>query len=206
MNKTPGIYCITNTTNNKVYVGSTVNLHRRCVAHLRLLRANKHHSPKLQAAWNKYGELNFTFKVLVECEKENLILLEQSFMDKFDSATNGYNVCMIAGCNPAKLSNIPHLSRKHSEETKAKMSLASKGKKKKPLTEEHKEKLRRSQLGRRFTQEEKLAVSIGRKGIPMSEETKIKISNSRREIKLSNIDKYRRKSKVVVQEEDTKME
>ena len=183
MIKTPGIYCITNTITNKVYIGSTVNLHRRCLAHQRDLRKNQHHSPKLQAAWNKYGEASFAFTVLVECSKEHLILLEQTFIDKFEASTKGYNVFSIAGLSPAK-NKGSKLGRKHSEETKAKMSVSGMGKKKSPLTEEHKEKLRQSQLGRKFTEAEKLATKLGcKKRPPMTEETKAKLSAYRTGLK-----------------------
>jgi group I intron endonuclease len=182
MNKTPGIYCITNIITNKVYIGSTVNLHRRCLAHKRDLRQNNHHSPKLQASWNKYGEAAFIFTVLVECMKDNLVELEQIFIDKFEASTKGYNVFSVAG-----LSVIKHKGtkpgRKHSEETKAKMSASGIGKKKKPLTEEHKEKLRQFNLGRIFSAEVREKVAASKRGKPMSEETKAKLSAYRSGLK-----------------------
>ena len=95
MNKTPGIYCITNTITNKVYVGSTVNLHRRCVAHLRTLRANKHHSAKLQRAWNKYGEEAFKFEIIeYVTDISKLDEREQYWIDYYDAANpkKGYNI------------------------------------------------------------------------------------------------------------------
>jgi group I intron endonuclease len=178
MNKTPGIYCITNTITNKVYIGSTVNLHRRCLAHLRLLRANKHSNQKLQSSWNKHGEDVFIFTSLVECAKDQLITLEQFFIDKFEADTKGYNICSTAGCQFSKRIG-PVVGRTHSVETKAKMSASASGKKKKPLTEDHKEKLRQFNLGRVFSEEIREKVASSKRGKPRSEETKAKLSTYR---------------------------
>lgn len=78
------------------------------------------------------------------------------------------------------------LGYKHTEETKKKMSLLRTGKKFKPFTEEHKEKLRQSNLGQKRSDEAKENMSKAskgiprpyRKGIPVSEETKKKISDT----------------------------
>ena len=58
-----GIYLIENTVNGKVYVGSAVNFNERFRVHNYYLSRGSHHSPKLQYAWNKYGEKSFTFKI-----------------------------------------------------------------------------------------------------------------------------------------------
>ena len=59
-----GIYQILNKLNNKIYVGSAVNLSNRWSTHKCKLKQNKHGSPILQNAWNKYGEDAFKFEVL----------------------------------------------------------------------------------------------------------------------------------------------
>lgn len=86
-----GIYKIENIINNKVYIGSSNNIERRWKEHKRLLNNNKHHSIKLQRAWNKYGSENFKFSVLEECEVDRLLYLEQYYIDKFKSYFAGYN-------------------------------------------------------------------------------------------------------------------
>jgi group I intron endonuclease len=58
------IYKIVNTVNGKFYVGSTTNTRERFRVHRNRLRNNKHHSPHLQAAWNKYSESMFVFHVI----------------------------------------------------------------------------------------------------------------------------------------------
>ena len=76
------IYQIRNLINGKVYVGQTVNESRRKANHLFLLRMNKHHSIKLQNAYNKYGEKNFIFEILEECSKEELNDRELYYIQK----------------------------------------------------------------------------------------------------------------------------
>lgn len=48
------IYAILNTINDKVYVGSAVNLRLRWNNHRSQLNLNKHDCQHLQSAWNKY--------------------------------------------------------------------------------------------------------------------------------------------------------
>ena len=94
-----GVYKITNTTNGKVYVGSAVNFDTRWKEHIRELRKGTHHSSALQNAWNKYGEDNFQFSIIEECERTRKVLLgrEQYWMDTLDSVANGYNIAKTAG-------------------------------------------------------------------------------------------------------------
>lgn len=95
--KGPGIYKIRNIVNNKLYIGSSCRMQKRKTEHLYDLRRNKHHSPKLQNAWNKYGENNFVFEVIEEVEK-NLIIREQFWID---TLTPDYNILTIC-CNSRK--------------------------------------------------------------------------------------------------------
>jgi predicted GIY-YIG superfamily endonuclease len=64
--KISGIYCITNIENNKFYIGSSKNIYYRLRRHLSDLRANIHKNPKLQNAFNKYGEISFVSSILEE--------------------------------------------------------------------------------------------------------------------------------------------
>lgn len=103
-----GIYIITNTTNDKIYIGSSVNMYSRWKRHIKDLNNNKHHSKYLQNSWFKYGEENFTFEIIEQCERSKLIEREQVWLDFFKPE---YNSCKIAGSC---------LGFKHSEETKMK--------------------------------------------------------------------------------------
>lgn len=118
--RSSGIYAIKCEPNGKVYIGSAVSLKHRLATHLSRLRLNKHHSPLLQASWNKYGEACFSFEVLAHVEKEFLLQAEQAEIDKRKAANRayGFNVCPIAGSPQG---------RKASQETKEKLRLARVG-------------------------------------------------------------------------------
>lgn len=92
------IYKIRNKTNNKFYLGSSKNFsHRKC-EHKRDLSLSKHHSPRLQKAWNKYGSENFVFEVVEEFPKDSsdklLLEREQYWIDTLKPCDDsiGYNI------------------------------------------------------------------------------------------------------------------
>ena len=59
-----GVYQICSRSTNKVYVGSSVDMHARWQQHRLNLRHRTHHSGHMQAAWNTYGEEDFEFAVV----------------------------------------------------------------------------------------------------------------------------------------------
>lgn len=92
-----GIYQIRNIINNKIYIGSTKNFDQRKYRHFLHLRNGEHHSILLQRAYNKYGEINFVFEVLEECEDQELIKKEQEYLDNYKPFSPvGYNISTIA--------------------------------------------------------------------------------------------------------------
>ena len=88
-----GIYKIVNLKNDFFYIGSTCDFHKRKLRHFNQLRKNKHHSIYLQRAFNKYGENNFKFEILEECE--NTFEREQEILNKLDYSKS-YNVSKSA--------------------------------------------------------------------------------------------------------------
>ena len=88
-----GIYKIVNKVNQKFYLGSSVNLYKRMLRHFNSLRKNKHHNIHLQRAFNKYGENNFEFVVIEECD--NTCEREQILLDELDFKMS-YNVSKTA--------------------------------------------------------------------------------------------------------------
>ena len=69
---------------------------------------------------------------------------------------------------------------KVSAETRRKMSLAKKGKKRSPFSEEHKLKMSLARKGKPLSEEHKRKMSLAHKGKPVSEETRRKISLARK--------------------------
>ena len=91
-----GIYKITNTINNKIYIGSSIRIHKRLVEHVNKLKNNKHRNPHLQNTWNKYGNV-FIFEILLYCDEENLAIYEQRAIDEYQSfdVKFGYNIMPV---------------------------------------------------------------------------------------------------------------
>lgn len=88
------LYIIKNKITNKVYVGITNNLRSREIKHLYNLRKNNHHSKKLQNSFNKHGEDNFEFKMILEkdCTREEILSDEKRYIKLYNSFIEGYNM------------------------------------------------------------------------------------------------------------------
>lgn len=212
LNARCGIYRIICSVNGKCYVGSTKDFFYRWNEHFYKLEAGIHHSDKLQKAWSKYGKAAFSFEVLSICLEQNLDEKEAFWMTSLNSVQAGYNVREVS------LDELGRVVRKHSEETKAKISKANSnpsfetwlkrsksqlGKVISPETrkkmseslsgrirsEEHCKRLSEALKGRIRSFEHCRNISIGRTGIFHTEEAKKKISEAR--LNLSEEDKQR---------------
>lgn len=109
------VYKITNTINQKFYIGSAVYFAARRGEHLSLLRKNSHHNKHLQNSFNKYGEQNFKFEILEYATKETLIEREQFYIDTLNPVFNFLKTAYSS------------IGFKHSEETKRHLSNTFKG-------------------------------------------------------------------------------
>ena len=92
MSKKSGIYKIGFKSSKKVYIGSSQNIRKRKNEHLCGLRKKNHYNNHLQNAFNKYGEADMTFEVLLYCDIDDLLFLEEEQIKKYDSYNNGYNL------------------------------------------------------------------------------------------------------------------
>lgn len=88
-----GIYKITNTKNNKCYVGQAVNLADRWKQHIkRGLGAETATKNKLYPIMKSVGVENFTFEVIEECERDYLDKQEDYWQEYFHAKDYGYSI------------------------------------------------------------------------------------------------------------------
>lgn len=115
------IYRITNMANNHYYIGSAESFARREWQHRYELRKGTHKNPRLQAAWNKYGEEMFVFEVLEEVPQDRTAFdIENTYLMRCVGRPDCYNINTDA--------YVPRLGIPHTEETKLKTSRNRKGK------------------------------------------------------------------------------
>lgn len=155
--KTCGIYKILCVESQRFYIGSSVQIEKRWVQHRRALRVKKHRNPRMQAAWDKYGDASFLFMIVEECSEEFLKDREQYWIDHTAATTSGFNIeryaRVITATHREKLSetkgrtiSIAHkaamsrgrLGMKFSESHCANISKAKMGKKIKKRSDESK--------------------------------------------------------------------
>lgn len=194
---TCGVYQITNTANGKRYIGSSYNITKRWINHRLELDTGIHHNRHLQNAWDKYDKSVWQWSILEKCEKENLIIREQSYLppEKTYRALkkNGfYNESPIAGTRAGKKES-EEVRRKKSErakiqfgtdEDRRKMSERMKGKL--PVfgykhTEEfkrHKSEQMRGNHNAQGKRSEKTRQKMSESAMRRSEETRRKYSES----------------------------
>lgn len=138
-----GIYKIVNSVNGKAYVGQSQNIKKRVAEHFRLLRNGKHNNPRLQNAFNKYGEDSFVWTVEVWCEDVNdLDGIEEAFLSGEAHFVEPlfYNI--------ADFSKAPMRGKAHSEEARRKISLACQKKVSRFSAPEYRQKLSSAQTKR----------------------------------------------------------
>jgi group I intron endonuclease len=185
--KISGIYKIQSKIKpERIYIGSSIDIIRRKYLHFWDLKRGSHISIKLQRHYNKYGEADLSFALLLGCAGNDLLKNEQFFIDAFNPY---FNCCPIAGnslgikrTDEFKLKiSIANTGKKRSEETKKKMSESRKGLNTwavgnknclgRIVSEETKNKMRQSHLGQKSWN----------KGTVCPEEVKLKISKTKKE-------------------------
>jgi group I intron endonuclease len=131
------IYKITNKINGKVYVGQTIQTiqerwHGHCATHSNCILLSK--------SIKKYGKVNFLVEQIDTATTIEELNEKEIYWIEFFSCIvpKGYNI-FVGGDN-----------RKHSEETKEKISKAIKGRK---FTEEHKAKISAAHKGKQKSKE-----------------------------------------------------
>jgi group I intron endonuclease len=97
-----GVFQLRCLANNKIYFGSSLNLHGPFDRLRFELGIGSFRNTRLQEDWKKYGEAQFAFEILetvpIQTDPaydyaEDLSILEQIWLDKLDPfGDNGYNV------------------------------------------------------------------------------------------------------------------
>jgi group I intron endonuclease len=83
-----GVYRIVSVVNNRMYIGSTMNLIKRKNAHFCSLRKGSHWNPQLQEHFNTYGESDLCFSILEYCSEEERVAREQFYIDNYNPSFN----------------------------------------------------------------------------------------------------------------------
>lgn len=176
MKNKSGVYTITNTIDNKVYVGYSSDIPKRFKEHQWALLNNRHVNMHLQNAWNRDGEQHFKFELLETYSVHYLLAMEHYWCNMLNTHDRkfGYN---ILPTHPSKIAYT------HSKESRVKISNGNKGR---VLTKEHIEKIasqRRgkpsNRLGVKLSDETRERLKDSHVGNKHSEETKRKMSASR---------------------------
>ena len=97
------IYQIENILNHKKYVGSTNNPDRRMKEHFNaaIWPSCCSYNYPLQKAIRKYGQENFIFSILEECDLDKTPERERFYIEKLNTLVNsgyGYNQTLETGC------------------------------------------------------------------------------------------------------------
>lgn len=203
------IYKIECLKDGKVYVGQTKNRRKRWDEHKYYLRKGIHHSTHLQRAWTKYGEVNFEFSVIEQCDISVADERERYWIHYYDSANklHGFNLDLGGGTckelsEETKIKigkkNKLHYHRKNkyilnSPEAILKRSKSNTGKKRdsdfrKQMSEMASLKTgsKNPFFGQKHSEETKKAIGDANRknkyriGVRHSEETKLKISRNRK--------------------------
>lgn len=145
-----GIYCIKNLLNNNMYIGQSIDIERRLKEHQSRLLNNKHKNKHLQNSFNKNGLNNFSCQILATFNKDTPFIQE---------ILNDSEKYFISSYKTFTLKN--HYNK-------------NSGGKNYKLSEESKEKIRKSQLGKNNSMYNKTPWNKNKKGV-YSEETRKKM-------------------------------
>ena len=130
-----GIYYIVNTINNKRYIGKAQNIPKRIKRHFNSLRINTHFNRHLQAAFNEYGESNFSHGILKnDIPPDDLDGYDKFYIQFYKSSDERFGYNMTEGGDGGVFveSVLKKLKGSHtvSAENKKKLSMLRKGKNK----------------------------------------------------------------------------
>ena len=171
------VYVHVNKINGKIYIGQTCN--SLSIRAGRKSGIGYKHSTHFYNAIQKYGWENFEHIILIDSlSLEMANIIEEELIKKYNSMDRkiGYNM-MSGGKNKIRrqevTDKIAEKNRNPSEETRRKMSIASK---KRKMTPELREKIRQANIGKKRSEEFRKKMSVLKQN--MSEETRRKIGEA----------------------------
>lgn len=146
------------------YIGVSTAYKTRWTHHRHHLKAGTHSNPHLQNAWNKYSDIEYVLLHTCDTEKE-MLDLEIKYRPTPDIGWNcksgGFGKFTQSDNTKEKIRNY-NTGRKHSEESKLKMSEAKKGiptgRKGIKHTEASKLKMQKAKLGKLLPEAHKLKI------------------------------------------------
>ena len=173
----PVVYLITNQENGKYYVGKTVQPLESYFRTQLSSAKRRNNKPHLYSAIRKYGDATFIAEPLAQTQDvKQLEALECLWIALLDSRNPnvGYNIT-AGGTGGSDGSN--RLGKKHSLESRRKMSLALRGRKNphQGPSEECRHRIAESLRGRIMPEETRKKISQSNTGRVVSEETRERI-------------------------------
>lgn len=158
-----GIYAIVNRTNGHLYIGSSLDVQYRMLAHKRALNYQTHKNPRLQRAWDRDGKGAFVFLRLFECD---------------ESVVRQFEALALETCRPAyNLTMSVDGSTRLSDETRRRLSETHRGV---PKSEAHRRHIGEAHKGRQKSAEERAKISASKKGRKLTLEHRRKIRDAGR--------------------------
>jgi group I intron endonuclease len=195
-----GIYKVTN-PKNRIYIGQSIEILGRLKNYKSLSKCKQ--QKRLYNSFKKYGYDAHKFELIEECPIELLNERERYWQDHYDVLSKKGLNCKLTKTNDksGKMSNDsrkkmsesrkklfesgwvhPMDGKKHSEETRKKLSENHKGKK---LSEEHKRKISDGQKGRIPSEETRKKIGEKHKNKIVSKESRLKMSESQKKLNQS---------------------
>ncbi len=165
-----GIYKITNLINKKVYIGQSTDIEHRFNDYKRLRCKGQ---TKLYASLKKHGIENHKFEIITECDLEQLNNLERYYQDLYNVSDRkcGLNLKLTKSTDRSgkhseeSIQKMSEKAKNRSDETRKKMSEAHKGRK---HSEDSKIKMSKSQKGKIVSSETRLKISEAHKKLNQS--------------------------------------
>ena len=95
--KISGIYRIVCVKNGRYYFGSSANIKKRWALHKSTFRRGIHHNIHMQRSYDKHGEVSFRLELVKEVEPENLLDIEQQYLNEHVGKSNCFNQMSTSG-------------------------------------------------------------------------------------------------------------